>query len=41
MTHPLGVKLVEEVDDRFSRTLQEVVTDNGKSSWQGRKTKKE
>ena len=41
LTHPLRLQLVEEVDDRVSKSLQEVFMDNGKSGWEGRKTKKQ
>jgi hypothetical protein len=40
LTSPLRVQLVEEVDNRVSRTLQEVFMDEGKSGWEGRDTHK-
>jgi hypothetical protein len=40
LTHPLKIQLVEEVDNRVSRTLQEVFMDKGKSGWEGRETHK-
>jgi hypothetical protein len=40
LTHPLRVQLVEEVDNRVSKTLQEVFMDKGKSGWEGRNTHK-
>jgi len=40
LTQPLRVQLVEEVDDRVSKTLQEVFMDEGKSGWEGRDTHK-
>jgi hypothetical protein len=40
LTHPLRIQLVEEVDDRVSKTLQEVFMDKGKSGWEGRDTHK-
>jgi hypothetical protein len=40
LTRPLKVQLVEEVDDRVSKTLQEVFMDKGKSGWEGRDTHK-
>lgn len=41
LTNPLRVQLVEEVDDRVSKTVTEIFIDNGKSGWEGRKTKKQ
>jgi hypothetical protein len=41
LTQPLRIHLVEEVDDRVSKSLEEVFMDNGKSGWEGRDTKKE
>lgn len=38
LTHPLKVRLVEEVDDRVSRTVHELFIDEGKSGWEGRET---
>ena len=40
LTNPLRVQLVEEVDERVSKTLQEVFMDEGKSGWEGRDTHK-
>jgi hypothetical protein len=40
LTHPLKIQLVEEVDSRVSKTLQEVFMDKGKSGWEGRDTHK-
>ena len=40
LTNPLRVQLVEEVDNRVSRTLQEVFMDKGKTGWEGRDTHK-
>jgi hypothetical protein len=40
LTHPLKTQLVEEVDDRVSKTLQEVFMDKGKTGWEGRDTHK-
>jgi len=40
LTQPLRIQLVEEVDDRVSKTLQEVFMDEGKSGWEGRDTHK-
>jgi hypothetical protein len=40
LTHPLKIQLVEEVDNRVSKTLQEVFMDKGKSGWEGRDTHK-
>jgi hypothetical protein len=34
------MQLVEEVDERVSKTLQEVFMDKGKSGWEGRDTHK-
>lgn len=36
LTNPLRIQLVEEVDQRVSKTLQEVFMDKGKSGWEGR-----
>lgn len=36
LTNPLKVRLVEEVDDRVSRTVHEIFIDEGKSGWEGR-----
>ena len=40
LTHPLKIQMVEEVDNRVSKTLQEVFMDKGKSGWEGRDTHK-
>jgi hypothetical protein len=40
LTNPLRMQLVEEVDERVSKTLQEVFMDKGKSGWEGRETHK-
>ncbi len=40
LTNPLRIRLVEEVDDRVSRTVHEVFIDEGKSGWEGRETGK-
>jgi hypothetical protein len=40
LTNPLRMQLVEEVDERVSKTLQEVFMDEGKSGWEGRDTHK-
>ncbi len=36
LTNPLRIQLVEEVDPRVSKTLQEIFMDKGKSGWEGR-----
>jgi hypothetical protein len=38
LTNPLRVRLVEEVDERVSRTVHEIFIDEGKSGWEGRET---
>ena len=38
LTNPLKVRLVEEVDDRVSRTVHELFIDEGRSGWEGRET---
>jgi len=38
LTNPLKIRLVEEVDDRVSRTVHEIFIDEGKSGWEGRDT---
>ena len=38
LTNPLRVRLVEEVDERVSRTVHEIFIDEGKSGWEGRDT---
>jgi len=40
LMHPLRVQLVEEVDDRVSKTVTEIYIDKGKSGWEGRETGK-
>ncbi len=40
LTNPLKVRLVEEVDERVSRTVHEIFIDEGKSGWEGRETGK-
>ncbi len=40
LTNPLKVRLVEEVDERVSRTVHEIFIDEGKSGWEGRDTGK-
>ena len=40
LINPLRVHLVEEVDDRVSKTVEEVYMDEGKSGWEGRETGK-
>lgn len=40
LLNPLCVHLVEEVDDRVSKTVQELFIDNGKSGWEERETGK-
>ena len=36
LTNPLRVRLIEEVDERVSRTVHEIYIDEGKSGWEGR-----
>ncbi len=38
LTNPLRVRLVEEVDERVSRTVHEIFIDEGKSGWEDRET---
>lgn len=38
LTNPLKIRLVEEVDERVSRTVHEIFIDEGKSGWEGRET---
>jgi hypothetical protein len=38
LTNPLRIRLVEEVDERVSRTVHEIFIDEGKSGWEGRET---
>jgi hypothetical protein len=40
LTNPLRIQLVEEVDERVSKTLVEVYMDEGKSGWEERETGK-
>jgi len=40
LTNPLRMQLVEEVDDRVSRTVTEIYIDKGKSGWEDRDTGK-
>ena len=40
LTQPLRIRLVEEVDSRVSKTVQEVFMDEGKSGWEQRETGK-
>ncbi|MGM0529103.1 MAG: hypothetical protein ACQERS_11900 [Bacteroidota bacterium] len=40
LTNPLRVHLVEEVDERVSKTVEEVYMDEGKSGWESRETGK-
>jgi hypothetical protein len=40
LTNPLRIRLVEEVDDRVSKTVTELFVGEGKSGWEGRDTKK-
>lgn len=40
LRHPLRIHLVEEVDDRVSRSVQEVLVGDGKTGWEDRETKK-
>ncbi|RIJ45462.1 hypothetical protein D1614_23020 [Maribellus luteus] len=40
LTQPLRVQLVEEVDERVSRSLVEIYMDEGKSGWEERETGK-
>jgi len=40
LVNPLRISLVEEVDDRVSKTVEEVYMDEGKSGWEGRDTGK-
>jgi len=40
LTNPLRIHLVEEVDERVSKTVEEVYMDEGKSGWEGRETGK-
>ena len=40
LTAPLRIQLVEEVDDRVSRTVTEIYVEEGKTGWEGRDTKR-
>ena len=40
LLHPLRVQLVEEVDERVSRSVTELYIDRGRSGWEGRETGK-
>ncbi|NOY96378.1 MAG: hypothetical protein GXO81_08375 [Chlorobi bacterium] len=40
LTSPLRVHLVEEVDDRVSKSVQEIFIDEGRSGWEERETGK-
>jgi len=40
LKNPLRIRLVEEVDERVSRTVHEVFIDDGKSGWENRDTGK-
>ena len=40
LNNPLRIKLVEEVDDRVSKTVTELFVGDGKSGWEGRETHK-
>ena len=40
LKNPLRIRLVEEVDERVSRTVNEIFIDDGKSGWENRKTGK-
>ena len=40
LTNPLRIHIVEEVDDRVSKTVEEIYMDEGKSGWEGRATGK-
>lgn len=38
LTHPLRIQLVEEVDDRVSKSVTELYIEKGKTGWEGRET---
>ena len=38
LTTPLRIQLVEEVDDRVSKTVMELYIEEGKTGWEGRET---
>ena len=40
LTNPLRVQVVEEVDNRVSKTVQEIFIDEGRSGWEERETGK-
>jgi len=40
LKNPLRIRLVEEVDERVSRTVNEIFIDEGKSGWENRETSK-
>jgi hypothetical protein len=40
LTNPIRIRLVEEVDDRVSKTVTELFVGEGKSGWEGRETKR-
>ena len=40
LKNPLRIRLVEEVDERVSRTVHELFIDEGKSGWENRDTSK-
>jgi hypothetical protein len=40
LTNPLRLQLVEEVDDRVSKTVNELYIDKGNTGWEGRETGK-
>jgi hypothetical protein len=40
LTNPLRIELVEEVDDRVSRSVTELILEKGKTGWEGRETGK-
>jgi hypothetical protein len=40
LKNPLRLQLVEEVDERVSRSVHEIYMDDGKSGWEDRETSK-
>ena len=40
LINPLRLQLVEEVDDRVSKTVNELYIDKGNTGWEGRETGK-
>lgn len=38
LKNPLRIRLVEEVDERVSKTVNEIFIDDGKSGWENRET---